>query len=60
MASAVSHVGPQIELIPEHQRQNPARPEWGLPVRIEMPDDLSARPGELLDVRFKKKPKDSG
>jgi multidrug resistance efflux pump len=60
VASAVSHVGPQVELIPEHQRQNPTMLEWGLPVRIELPDGLPARPGELVDVRFKKKPKDSG
>jgi len=48
----VDQVGPQIELIPEHQRRNAQMMEWGQPVRILLPNGLEARPGELLDIRF--------
>jgi multidrug resistance efflux pump len=60
VAAVVSRVGPQVELVPEHQRSDPARLEWGLPVRIDLPEDLIVRPGELIDVRFKKKPDTAG
>ncbi|MBN2477637.1 MAG: HlyD family efflux transporter periplasmic adaptor subunit [Pirellulales bacterium] len=50
----IAQVGPQIQEIPPHLCRDPARPEWGLPVRIPLPDDLRARPGELLDVRYSK------
>ncbi|MCU0963379.1 MAG: HlyD family secretion protein [Pirellulaceae bacterium] len=50
--SVVESVGPQIELIPVHQRRNPQVPEWGLPVRVLLPEGLEVRPGELIDVTF--------
>ena len=31
----------QIALLPEHLWRDPARPEWGLPVRIAVPADLA-------------------
>jgi multidrug resistance efflux pump len=56
VTAVISRVGPQVELIPPRQRRDPARLEWGLPVRIDLPSELVVRPGELLDVQFKKKP----
>jgi multidrug resistance efflux pump len=53
VTAMVGRVGPQVELIPPHQRRDPAVLEWGLPVRIDLPPGLSVKPGELVDVRFK-------
>ncbi len=50
--SVVESIGPQVEPIPVHQRRNPQVPEWGLPVRVLIPDGLEVRPGELIDVTF--------
>jgi multidrug resistance efflux pump len=55
VSAVVGRVGPQVELIPPHQRRDPAVLEWGLPVRITLPDGLAARPGELVDIRFRRK-----
>jgi multidrug resistance efflux pump len=49
----VERVGPQVELVPEHQRRDPRLLEWGLPVRIAVPADLTIRPGELVDVYYR-------
>jgi multidrug resistance efflux pump len=57
MPSLVERVGPQVELVPEHLRRDPKIPEWGLPVRITIPDRFSGRPGELFEVTFKTRPK---
>lgn len=48
----VSEVGPQFESVPVELRRDPTRPEWVLPVRIALPVELKARPGELLDLKF--------
>ncbi|MHC4716304.1 MAG: HlyD family secretion protein [Planctomycetota bacterium] len=48
----VIKVGPQFEEVPPHQRSDPARLEWGLPVLISMPSDVPLRPGELVDIVF--------
>lgn len=50
--SVVEDVGPQYELIPSDQLMDPNTPEWGLPVRIRLPAELRARPGERLDIDF--------
>jgi len=50
--ATVEEVGPQVELIPSHQLRDPSVPEWGLPVRISVPEELGLRPGELVDVAF--------
>jgi hypothetical protein len=52
----VAKVGPRIQLIPEHQRRDPRVPEWGLPVKIDLPDTPALRPGQLVDVFFKDEP----
>lgn len=50
--AVIDKVGPQVELIPEHQRRDPKLLEWGRPIRILLPRELPAVPGELFDVRF--------
>ena len=52
--SIVQEVGTQIEPIPDHQLVNTKKPEWGIPVRIAMPDPglLPLRPGELVVLNF--------
>lgn len=52
LASTVEQIGPQVELIPLHQRRNLQLPEWGIPIRIAMPKNLAIKPGELVDVSF--------
>jgi multidrug resistance efflux pump len=52
VAAKVDRVGPQIELVPPHHLRDPQVLEWGQPVRIALPQDLSVRPGELVDVTF--------
>ena len=47
--SVVEQVGPQIEAIPPHLCRDPRVPEWGLPVRIALPEPFSGRPGELFE-----------
>jgi multidrug resistance efflux pump len=60
LVTKVERVGPQVEPIPLHQCRDPRVPEWGLPVRIALPDGFSVRPGELLEVTFKHQAKDEG
>jgi len=52
-AAKVERVGPQIEMVPEHQRRDPRLVEWGLPVTISVPPGLAIRPGELVDVYYR-------
>ncbi len=56
VAAKVTEVGPQFELIPLRQLTDPARPEFGLPVRILLPEKMKSmvHPGELVDVRFQR------
>ncbi len=51
-ATKIERVGRQFEPVPLHQLTNPRVPEWGLPVRISIPANLAARPGELVDITF--------
>lgn len=54
--SVVERVGPQVELVPQHQLRDPKVPEWGQPVCIQSPPGLELRPGELVDVTFRRLP----
>jgi multidrug resistance efflux pump len=58
--TVVERVGPQIEPIPQHLCRDPKIPEWGLPVRIQLPPNFAGRPGELFEVTFKNKSGDAG
>jgi len=53
LATSVERVGPQIELIPQHQCRDSRVPEWGVPLRIAIPSGLAVRPGELVDLRLR-------
>ena len=53
LESRVARVGPQVEEVPPHQRLDPRRLEWGLPVLIAVPPGANLRPGELVDIAFK-------
>jgi multidrug resistance efflux pump len=48
----VEQVGPQVELVPPQQLRDQRIMEWGLPVRIRIPEALLLRPGELVDLKF--------
>ncbi|MBT3200730.1 MAG: HlyD family efflux transporter periplasmic adaptor subunit [Phycisphaerales bacterium] len=54
--STIVSIGPQIESIPTRQLRDPKVPEWGLPVKIEVPRDLPLTPGELVNITFQEKP----
>lgn len=48
----VKGVGPQVAGVPRHQLRDPQYREWGLPVRIQVDEDLDLPPGELVDITF--------
>ena len=50
--STIDRVSPQIEPIPEYLLRDPKTPEWGLAVRIPIPNTLRARPGERIDIVY--------
>ncbi len=50
----VKSVGPAFEQIPLHHLRDPRLVEWGVPVLIDVPNDLQLQPGESVGVRFLK------
>jgi multidrug resistance efflux pump len=52
VVTEVEQVAQQIEQLPRHQWAGSATPQWGTPVRIKMPNDVSLPPGALVDVLF--------
>lgn len=53
VTSVVARVGPRVESVPLHHLRDPKTPEWGQPVGIQLPRELTLRPGELVDVTFR-------
>lgn len=51
-SSEVDLVARQVESVPSHQRNVPTVPQWGIPIRIKMPDDVMLAPGSLVDLQF--------
>ena len=51
----VLEVGPQVQPVPLEHLMDPTRPEWGYPIKIELPDNLQGliRPGETVDIIFR-------
>jgi len=47
----VTYVSPTMELMPEQLWRNPAVPQWGRPVVIEIPEGLELVTGELVGIR---------
>lgn len=56
VTTVVERVGAQVEPVPAQHCRDPKAPEWGLPVRIALPQGFLAAPGELLDVSFQSQP----
>jgi multidrug resistance efflux pump len=52
LKATITRIGPQVQRIPPHQLADRTTPKWGVPLRIELPSDLNARPGELVQLRF--------
>lgn len=52
----VQEVGPQVAEVPPHHLRDPQVLEWGLPVRIAVPEVSSLPPGELVDLTFQPVP----
>ena len=52
VVSEIEEVGSQFEAVPPHQLRAQTIMEWGMPVRIRIPEGLDLRPGELVDVRL--------
>ena len=48
--ASVVRVGPAVEQMPAHQRLDPNRAEWGLPVLISLPEGANLLPGQLVDI----------
>jgi multidrug resistance efflux pump len=49
-AASVQRIGPQYEPVPPAQLRDRKSEEWGLPVVISIPPDVSLKPGELVYV----------
>jgi len=47
----VTYVGPTIELMPEQLWHNPAIPQWGRPIIIEIPEGMELVAGEMVGIR---------
>ena len=54
LTSEVEKVGVQIQKIPRHQQTSANMPQWGIPVRIKVPNNATLRPGALVDVLFER------
>ena len=48
--TVVLRVGAAVEEVPAHQRVDPSRPEWGLPVLIAAPQEADLVPGQLVGI----------
>jgi len=47
----VTYVGPTMELMPEQLWRNPAIPQWGRPIIIEIPEGMELVAGEMVGIR---------
>ncbi len=54
LLSTIERVGPGLEQVPSHQLRDHKIPEWGQPIIVAMPSDVELRPGELVDIRFRR------
>ena len=49
----VETVGGQVESVPNRQLRDQKVPEWGLPVRVAVPEGVVLKPGEIVTLDFK-------
>jgi multidrug resistance efflux pump len=47
----VTYIGPTMELMPEQLWRNPAVPQWGRPIVIEIPEGMELVAGEMVGIR---------
>ena len=52
----VESVAGQYDAVPTRLLRDPKTPEWGIPVRVTLPQDVSVRPGELVRITFHSRP----
>ncbi len=50
--TSIVNIATQVEALPERHRNDAMVPEWGLPVRIALPQEAILRPGELVGVQL--------
>jgi len=55
-SAQVESVAGQYDSVPARLLRDPKTPEWGIPVRVTLPQDVSVRPGELVRVTFRSRP----
>ena len=49
--SQVTYLAPTLERMPEWLWQTPTIPQWGYPMRIEIPPGLKLMPGEVVGIK---------
>jgi multidrug resistance efflux pump len=50
--SQITHLGPDVQLMPGQLRLSPDVPQWGRPVLIKIPPGFKLIPGELVRIRI--------
>ncbi|HEX6961144.1 MAG TPA: HlyD family efflux transporter periplasmic adaptor subunit [Lacipirellula sp.] len=60
LSSEIEKIGRQVRRVPDHQLGSAAIPQWGLPVRIKLPNNATLQPGALVDVVFHRPRRASG
>jgi len=50
--SQITHLGPDVQLMPEQLRLSPDVPQWGRPVLIKIPPGFKLIPGEVVRIRI--------
>jgi multidrug resistance efflux pump len=50
----VDTVGATVEAVPARQLRDQKVPEWGLPVRLSIPPNSNLRPGEMVNLAFRR------
>jgi len=48
--SQIVQIGPTVRMLPEQLWRDPARPQWGNPMKIKVPPELNLKPGEIVGV----------
>ncbi len=48
--ASVKELGTQVELMPEPLRRNAEVLQWGLPVKVAIPEGVNLLPGEMVDL----------
>ncbi len=49
--SEITYIGPRVEQLPQRLWRNPAVPQWGRLMQIEIPLRMKLIPGELVGIR---------